>query len=84
MIFSRYHCRGGRWFRPPPDPKSRSPSAAVAALGAPGKDQLGQQVTPKNSLLGNIPQAPIGSNLGSRWQGADDVINHADGVGGHL
>jgi len=69
--------------RPPPDPESRSPGAAVA-LGAPGKDQLGRQVTSKNSLFRNLPQALIGSNFGSRRKVADDVINHADGVGGGL
>ena len=53
----------------------------MAALGAPGKDRLGRRVTCKNNPLQNIAQAPIGSNLESRRQGADDVIG-CDVVGG--
>jgi hypothetical protein len=84
MICTRHRCRDRRRFRPPPDPKSRSPGAATSALGAPGKDQLGRQVTSKNSLLRNLPQALIGSNFGSIRRVADEVINDADGVGGGL
>jgi hypothetical protein len=62
---------------------TKSPGAG-RALGAPGKDQLGRQVSSKNSLLRNIPQAPIGSNLGSRCREADGVVNHADRVRGGL
>ena len=36
---------------------------------------LGGRSLAEDSLLQNLPQAPIGSNFGSRRRGADDVID---------
>jgi hypothetical protein len=62
-------------FPPPPDPKSRSPDDAVAALGASEIDQLGGKVFSEIKRQRRFAQAPILAELSaSNSCEADDLV----------